>query len=481
MSKYVNDSDIWRTIQNTWVRNSGLWYKSFNTYINDAGTWRGIPQSPYYGLAAYQTNGTNYWLKTNTNGLAFWNIVDPSLPISNPSGKYGVSQSFTFTVPSGVSQIRVRLWGGGGSSGWSGQSTSGSGGGGGYVDCNINVTSGQTFLIRVGGGGAHPRPTSTPPRDAVKTAGVHDSLFVVFNTSNTATADIIFLGGVGGCGGGYSGIFDSTGSTVYAVAGGGGGGGGGGGLFTSTGSAAGNGGAAGRNGERGIGANFYGNGGATGTTVAGGAGGSGGFGYTPGSSGGFLFGGAGGNGNYDNTGTNAPNGGYAGGGFNGGGWGGCGRRRTSDNQLFTAADCGGGGGGGYYGGGGGQVGGSGGGGGGGGGSNYVNTSLVASTNYNLNGLGVLPGDVYNNGLGALTSAATLISRPTTFIFSSAEISSVPQYSFLQGGPGYGGAAVAPTPGLPSGPGAPGSGTGIYELEWVRIGNRGENGLVIITW
>jgi len=481
MSKYVNNVGIWRTIQNTWVRNSGLWYKSFNTYVRDSGIWRGIPQSPYYRFASYQTNSTSYWMQTNANAggvfRAFWNVPNPQLPITNPSGLYGATQSSTFTVPTGVSQIRVRMWGGGGSSGWAALSTSGAGGGGGYVDCNINVTGGQTFLIRVGGGGTHPRPTSTPPRDDVKSAGVYDGNYVVWTPVNSTNMNIIFAGGVGGCGGGYSGIFDSGGTTVYAIAAGGGGGGGAGFLSAGYTSNSGAGGAAGRSGSNGTGSSFVGAGGAAGTLVAGGAGGSAGGSYTSGGAGGFLFGGAGANGNYNDTSSTPLRGSYAGGGFNGGGWGGCTRRNTSTTILNTCSECGGGGGGGYYGGGGGQLGGGGGGaGGGGGGSNYVNTSLVASTNYNLNGLGVLPGDVYNNGGAALTSAQTLITRPTTFIYSSAQINSIPQYTFLQGGPGYGGAAVTPNAGLP----LP-SGANLYDYEWVKLGNRGENGLVIISW
>jgi len=64
------------------------------------------------------------------------------------------TSSGTFTVPSGVTRVRARVWGGGGggggsNSGWAG----GGGGGGGYAEGIYVVVPGQTIPVTVGPGG----------------------------------------------------------------------------------------------------------------------------------------------------------------------------------------------------------------------------------------------------------------------------------------------------------------------------------------
>jgi len=66
-----------------------------------------------------------------------------------------LSTNGTFTVPTGVTSLKVECWGGGGGGGWtnnSGQS-SGGGGGGAYAKSNLIVSPGQTFAYVVGIGG----------------------------------------------------------------------------------------------------------------------------------------------------------------------------------------------------------------------------------------------------------------------------------------------------------------------------------------
>ncbi len=59
-----------------------------------------------------------------------------------------------FTVPCGVTEITVEVWGGGGAGGGaSANPRAGSGGGGGYVTATIAVTPGQVLPYTVGGGG----------------------------------------------------------------------------------------------------------------------------------------------------------------------------------------------------------------------------------------------------------------------------------------------------------------------------------------
>jgi hypothetical protein len=62
------------------------------------------------------------------------------------------TSSGTFTVPAGVTEITVELWGGGGSGG-NVQGGSGGGGGGAYTRAVLTVAPGNSFTVTVGGGG----------------------------------------------------------------------------------------------------------------------------------------------------------------------------------------------------------------------------------------------------------------------------------------------------------------------------------------
>ncbi len=262
---------------------------------------------------------------------------------------FDVAGTDSFVVPSGITSLRIRAWGGGaGGGGASNDRGGGDGGGGAFAGATITVTPGETLSIRTGGGGeGGNRNTSTPSQP---------------------------MGG-GGAGGGYSGVFRS--STPLVVAAGGGGGGGGNGDTGSSSRA--NGSPGGAGGGTGNGIAGTGNGTTTGggggtASSGGGAGTSNSTGGTAGSS---LQGGSG----ASMSGT-----GYTSASANGGGTGGDGQTGTSGNRRPG----GGGGGGGYYGGGG-----AGranarynGGGGGGGGSSYVTGTLTNRTA----GSGVTPGN-----------------------------------------------------------------------------------------
>ena len=127
----------------------------------------------------------------------------------------------TFTVPSGVFQIRFFLWGAGGT-GQNGNTTTNIAGSGAFVEGSIQTVPGTVYSIVVGSRG-------------------------VFNIAPSFGNGGASGGGTGAGGGGFSGIFSSTPAvgTVLAIAGGGGGGGfngggvGGGGGYPSGGSASG--------------------------------------------------------------------------------------------------------------------------------------------------------------------------------------------------------------------------------------------------
>jgi hypothetical protein len=257
----------------------------------------------------------------------------------------------TYTVPSGVTSVTVKAWGGGGGGGGGGSTgIGGTGGGGGYATSTYTVTPGNTLTVYVGGGGS---------------GGAYSS-----------------NAGGGGGGGGYSSVYANSTPIVIAA----GGGGGGGSRAARAGGAAGAGG--GTSGIAGT-AGFAGNGdgGGGGTSSTGGSGGT--SSGNAGSAGSSLTGGAGAGGSTSKSGADGTG---VSGGLASGGDGGL--------QNINATRAGGGGGGaGLYGGGGGGATTSttnAAGGGGGGGSSYAVSGSTSA------GTGTTPGmdtDSYRNGAG----------------------------------------------------------------------------------
>ena len=114
----------------------------------------------------------------------------------------------TFTVPAGVTKLKVYSWGAGGSGGTAGGWGVGSpAGAGGYAEGILTVTPGSSIYALVGGG-----------------AAVNSGTSAYGGGGNTSDGDNRY----GGSGGGYSGIFSSTTisqTNALIIAGGGGGGG----------------------------------------------------------------------------------------------------------------------------------------------------------------------------------------------------------------------------------------------------------------
>lgn len=288
------------------------------------------------------------------------------------STTYNTAGSSTYSVPSGVTNVTIKMWGGGGGggAGSNGSGVGGTGGGGGYAKAVIDVTPGENLTIRVGAGGAK------------------------------ATANQR-----GGSGGEASKVTRS--STILLEAGGGGGGGGRRGNTSGTeGDAGAGGGTTGQQGRAGS----SGPPGLGGTQVAGGTGGNGtGDGATGASQGGG-----------DGASTGACTTNVTGTGSNGtGGVGGV---------FTTTCAAGGGGGGGYYGGGGGASTSTNNasGGGGGGGSSYINpTGLVSGTDVNTVGSYQTPGNngdsdrggLGDGGAGGTTSAAATAGENGIIVIS----------------------------------------------------------------
>ncbi|HUS29199.1 MAG TPA: hypothetical protein VMZ53_11830 [Kofleriaceae bacterium] len=215
----------------------------------------------------------------NTTDQTYTFSVCPPVSFATPSIP-------NFQVPTGCGTVMdVQAWGAGGAGG---ASNGGAGGGGGYARGTLTVAAGQSFIIRVGGGGT--RSTTG--------AGGRG-----FNDGGSAGLN-------GGGGGGWSGVNFGNGSDMLRAPGGGGGGGcngaaaggGGGGLNGSPGGGSLPGGGASQ-GAAGVGGGT----GSSGGVGQGGSGGDSASGCSGGGGGGGRFGGGGGNG--PNTGPSSGAGG----------------------------------------------------------------------------------------------------------------------------------------------------------------------------
>jgi hypothetical protein len=231
------------------------------------------------------SNGISYSIR-----LQAVNGVGESLPSSTVTATPGIVQfttvgSNTWTAPDGVTSIEYLIVGGGGGSGCGYDTGAGGGGGGGMVRSGTtSVTSGTTYTVVVGDGGAGGIFTrNVPPVSPTETNG-SPGLNSSFDT-------IVSLGGSGG----YAsrlplGENNSSGGTAA--------------VNPSTASEGGHGGgsAGDGNGSGGGGGGSVGNGG-NGISNAGGVGGSGTSSSMSGSSVTYGAGGNGGRGNFNNAGT----------------------------------------------------------------------------------------------------------------------------------------------------------------------------------
>jgi len=89
---------------------------------------------------------------SNSAGFSTSAITEPDTS-TTAEGNYCTATAGTFTVPSGITNIAVKLWGAGGSGNDSGPEAAIGGGGGGFTSGCLAVTPGQTMRVIVGEGG----------------------------------------------------------------------------------------------------------------------------------------------------------------------------------------------------------------------------------------------------------------------------------------------------------------------------------------
>ena len=256
-----------------------------------SGTTPSVVSSTLYNFTVRATDAQN-----QDTDRAF------SLNVSvGPQGQalFTIVDNQTWICPAGVTKVCVVMVGGGGAGGNGGSGQSGAGGGGGLLWANdIQVTPGQSYGVKVGGGGYY-------------AGGDGDSS--AFAMTFAALGGKGGNGGNGGGAGGTPSIFG--GAVAYGLHGGGSGGRGG---TYAGGNGVGGGGAGGYSGNGGNGAPLGGV-----ATQGTGGGGGGGIGGSGGPGAGFGGGGVGLFGNLQNGSAGSGNG-QGGGGGSGGGNGGSG-------------------------------------------------------------------------------------------------------------------------------------------------------------
>lgn len=128
-----------------------------NAYIGEVAA--GTTSYVNTGLSA----GTSYSYKVRHRGTLsgfysgnFSNTISASTSVAYGSQTYTTAGSYTFTVPTGVTSLRITLvgGGGGGSGGSSGFAGNGGGGGGSITNIILSVSPGNNLTVAVGSGGA---------------------------------------------------------------------------------------------------------------------------------------------------------------------------------------------------------------------------------------------------------------------------------------------------------------------------------------
>ena len=84
-------------------------------------------------------------------------FISTKLPQQTPGTRnlavFTPSTQGNWTVPAGISTVRLKVWGGGGAGGSGFSGAGGGGGGGGYCEGFVPVSPGQTYFVTVGNGG----------------------------------------------------------------------------------------------------------------------------------------------------------------------------------------------------------------------------------------------------------------------------------------------------------------------------------------
>jgi hypothetical protein len=160
-------------------------------------------------VTAGQTAVTSANIATLT-GAPFIPFKLPSLsPGTHRLAEFTPANQGSWTVPAGVTTLKLRIWAGGGAGGAGLTGAGGGGAGGGYSEGFYSVTPGQSYLVTVGNGGV-----------GAGTSGGSSSFGGLASASGGA-AGASGGAGVGGAGGTNGGIGAGSGFLASGQAGGG--------------------------------------------------------------------------------------------------------------------------------------------------------------------------------------------------------------------------------------------------------------------
>src|SRR5574338_587093 len=140
----------------TWINSDGYWAarpgSPFNISGNELNTTKTLSIDPTGAYPSSKGDGSSrLYVAGTTQGNKF---AAGDLPLTAQRFGYVSDALQTFTVPSNVTSLTVKMWGpGGGSGNYSG---SGGAGPGGFSTGVLSVTPGETVYIAVGSGGKKP-------------------------------------------------------------------------------------------------------------------------------------------------------------------------------------------------------------------------------------------------------------------------------------------------------------------------------------
>ena len=173
--------------------------------------------NPANSLLVFNTNasitggtGIGYYYNSGTASAPIWvrmQQINSGPYFSSGTQYYGVAGSNNWTVPVGITQIRVWMVGGGGGNA---NTTSANGGSGGIINGILDVTPGEVLTIVIGAGG---------------TAGANSTTGLGSGGGGTyiLRGTTLLCGAGGGGGGAGSAYFTTIGATNYFASGYGGG------------------------------------------------------------------------------------------------------------------------------------------------------------------------------------------------------------------------------------------------------------------
>lgn len=188
---------------------------SLTTIQTEFGGSNPIGINEYYAGGAYVSAGTSgtYGAVPSSGQISIRNFYGTTA-FTPYSRKATYTANSTLVVPSPVTSVRVKAWGGAGAGGNLNNVNNTYGGGGGFAQADVSVTTGDTLAIKVGGGGTMVRSSGGGGANGGGSgftftsshgAGGGGGLSGVFSSNTFAQVNALVIGAGGGGGAGAAG------------------------------------------------------------------------------------------------------------------------------------------------------------------------------------------------------------------------------------------------------------------------------------